>query len=214
MTAKIDLTGRQIHWLTVLYENGKNKHGQILYRCECECGELLDVSGNRLRGNKNKPPQKSCGKCGKNEGNTRHGMCESAEYTIYCGIKARCYNPKHVSYKYYGAIGITMDDHWLGKNGFENFYRDMGPKPSEDRYFYSIERIDRKLPYSKENCKWATYDEQNQNSSHNVVNKEIVQEIRLKWETNKFSVLVLSQEYDISESTIRSIVNNKTWIDV
>jgi hypothetical protein len=46
-------------------------------------------------------------------------------------------------------------------NSFENFYADMGSRPSPD---HSIERIDNSQGYCKENCKWATRLEQRRNS--------------------------------------------------
>ena len=49
---------------------------------------------------------------------------------------------------------------------FENFLADMGLRPGLE---YSLERKDNNLPYSKENCIWATTKEQARNTSTNRV---------------------------------------------
>lgn len=82
-------------------------------------------------------------------------------------MKQRCCNPKHRSYKNYGARGIKVCERWL--NSFENFYSDMGAKPKG----YTIERINDNGHYEPSNCKWATVAEQNRNkrTSFSVVKR-------------------------------------------
>ena len=79
--------------------------------------------------------------------NTERGIM----YTCYYSIIIRCYNPNHQAYRNYGARGIKVCDKWLGKEGFENFIKDMGYKPSRK---YQIHRLDNDYNYCKENCEW------------------------------------------------------------
>src|SRR3972149_6142890 len=58
--------------------------------------------------------QKSCG-CIKKEiavkngkDSSKHGGSYTKIYSVWVGMKKRCYYEKHISYKYYGAKGIKI----------------------------------------------------------------------------------------------------------
>ena len=60
--------------------------------------------------------QLSCQACVTNEEQTyKHPL-----YTIWNGIKQRCYSPKRKDYGRYGAIGVTMSEEW--KDNYNSFY--------------------------------------------------------------------------------------------
>ena len=75
---------------------------------------------------------------------------------------ARCYNPKHEHYHYYGGRGITVCDEW---RTFQNFLWDMGEAPVGK----FLERKDNDKGYSKANCVWATRSENGRNKRNNIV---------------------------------------------
>lgn len=84
----------------------------------------------------------------------------SNTYNIWNSMKSRCRNPNVESFPRYGGRGIGYDLRW---ELFDTFLADMGERPSG----LSLERKNNDLGYSKENCKWATKDEQNRNRRDN-----------------------------------------------
>lgn len=88
---------------------------------------------------------------------TTHGLSDSSEYKIWQLMKERSFNKNNPGYKNYGARGIIMCKRWLK---FENFYADMGPRPSLK---HSIDRINNDKSYSRSNCRWATLKQQANN---------------------------------------------------
>lgn len=95
------------------------------------------------------------------------------EYNSWASMRDRCTNKNHRYYNAYGGRGIKICDRWLElPNGFVNFIEDMGTKPSYDRTstggkpIYTLDRIDPDKDYCKENCRWATWLEQEQNKTN------------------------------------------------
>lgn len=152
-----DETGKRYARLVVL-RRAENIDEQAGWLCQCDCGEVVTVRGNPLRSGRTR----SCG-CLVRETtaamNRTHGMSRtSSEWTTWASMKQRCLNPKHPSWEHYGGRGIKVCDRWL--ESFENFYADMGPKPSPD---LSIDRIDNDGNYEPGNCRWADTKTQNNN---------------------------------------------------
>ena len=49
MPKKIDLTGQKFGRLTVLEDVGRSKDRRVIWRCLCDCGNMVDIRGNNLR---------------------------------------------------------------------------------------------------------------------------------------------------------------------
>lgn len=136
----------------------RGNRGEIYWFYKCTCGKTIERNSSTV----NRGDIKSCG-CLKLELLKRpktHGMTKTLTYKTWTGIKTRCLNKKSPAYKTYGAVGITMCKRWLK---FENFYKDMGEKPTN----MTIDRIDNSKGYCKKNCRWATMQTQQNNRTNN-----------------------------------------------
>lgn len=150
-----DFTGRVFGRLTVLSHENKRKNGYIVWKCQCECGNICYKKSLDLK--------TSYGSCGcytiekSKEHNTKHGKTYSREYNSWQGAKSRCLNKNNKDYPRYGGRGIKVCDRWL--ESFDNFYEDMGDRPEG----YTLDRIDPNGNYGPSNCRWADSYTQNHN---------------------------------------------------
>lgn len=129
----------------------------------CDCGETKEIRVADVKRGKTQ----SCG-CHKKETSrqmlTTHWLSNNPEHSVWSDMKWRCYNKNDYWYKNYGGRWITVCDEWA--NSFETFNSDMWPRPSDK---HSIDRIDVEWNYCKENCKWATRSEQNNNKRNSNI---------------------------------------------
>lgn len=159
--AKVNLTGKTFGYLIVLEFVEVTKRYRYIWKCLCKCGNITNVrSCSLISGH-----TKSCG-ClhieKSREVNKSHGKSKTVEYKTWTAIRARCSNPSIPDYQLYGARGIKVCERW--NNSFENFFLDMGLKPSKK---HSIDRIDVNGDYCPENCRWATEETQSRNKRNN-----------------------------------------------
>lgn len=172
----IDLTGRVFGRLTVVEFAYQNKYS--FWHCDCSCGEKCIKPGPELT----RKNRKGCESCGclsterRLEKSTTHGMSRTPEWNSWSSMRKRCYDKNNGSYKRYGLRGISVDPKW--RDSFEQFYKDMGPRPSPS---HSLDRKDNNGNYTPSNCRWATAKQQLNNTSlnrmltHNGVTKTVAE---------------------------------------
>ena len=90
------------------------------------------------------------------KGNARHGMYGTPTYKSWSEMKHRCGNPSRRDY-----VKVSYCKRW---EKFENFFKDMGVRPEGT----TLDRIDYSGDYKPSNCRWATPEEQANNTKRNV----------------------------------------------
>ncbi len=142
---------------TVMENHERGARGRLVCTVRCICGVVRKVAADALRNG----TSRSCG-CLKSEvvhGKITHGMSYTPEWKTYHSAKKRCNNPNDSRFESYGGRGIKFLF-----TSFEEFYKEIGPKPSAK---HSINRIDNDGPYGPGNVEWATDVQQRQNKRRN-----------------------------------------------
>lgn len=149
MGAFEDLTGRVFGRWTVVSQGERRGH-IIMWLCRCECGTEKLRSTSTIRSG----ATRSCG-CLRREASAirskTHGQSSSPEFVAWAAMLQRCLYRRGISFANYGGRGIRVCDRWA--HSFENFFADVGPRPSKD---HSLDRIDVHGHYEPGNVRWAT----------------------------------------------------------
>lgn len=139
---------------------GRDRHRNVLWRCECDCGKESIVRAADLK------RTKSCG-CLSSEltanRNRTHGLGRTKLYLVWAAMKQRCCNPQNKRFADYGGRGITMCDEWQGYEPFAKWAVANGYKEGLE-----IDRIDNDSGYSPENCRFVTSRQNSRNKRDNL----------------------------------------------
>jgi len=192
----IDLTGQRFERLVVTGRapNKSEKDSNARWHCKCDCGRMCIAYGQDLRRGK----FKSCG-CLNAERIYKHGQSRTKAYRTWLAMRQRCENPKNVSYPKYGGAGIVVCSRWML---YENFHADMGDAPTGR---HTIDRIDGTKGYEPGNCRWATYAEQNRNTTRNVV-------VEINGESKVLQDWC--EQYGITRATVEARLRNGWSVEV
>jgi hypothetical protein len=88
---------------------------------------------------------------------TTHGMSGTPVYQVWSDMRRRCNDHRRRAFKDYGGRGIKVCKRW---DKFENFFADMGDRPSPN---HQLDRMNNDRGYYPSNCVWTTRQHQSLN---------------------------------------------------
>lgn len=139
-----------------------------LWLCSCACGNEVISTTTKLRTSL----QPACRVCitqarvglvtthGGTASTTRGKRCDRL-YKVWESMRARCENPSHKAFRFYGAKGVTVCQEWQDYAVFRawavanGYVEGQVPEPSMDRP--SIDRVDSSGNYCPENCRFIPW---------------------------------------------------------
>ena len=211
MRPNLSIVGLTFGRLTVTALSHLNHRGHPMFVCVCACGGKKIIRGYNLTSKAR--PVNSCG-CLIVEGlvarSTKHGEAingkPTAEWRAWNAMRARCENPDHPAYKWYGARGIKVCDRW---QSVESFIADTGRRPSAQ---HSLDRVDNDGNYEPSNCRWATNAQQTRNSRGKLPERT-VREIKDRLSRGEAHQHV-ADIFGVNRSTVSKISRGERWSDV
>lgn len=162
----IDLSGQRFGRLVAVERTERSRCGATMWLCRCDCGNLVSVQYSNLKHG----ATKSCG-CLNRENrenrNHKHGGSPRGKnerlYRVWRGMHERCENPHHISFKHYGAIGVTVCEEWGDYAEFRCWAIENGYDESAKRGECTLDRVDPFGNYCPENCRWVDMKTQSNN---------------------------------------------------
>lgn len=161
----------------------KNRNNERYVICYCKCGNIFRFSYSNFKKHNN-------GSCGCLPRGFKHGFSRSKIYDVWKNMNYRCNRENDCNYHKYGEKGIIVCEEWSehNENGFVNF-KDWAYKNGYIEGM-TVDRIDELKDYSPNNCRIATYLEQNTHLGMLKTNKSGYKGIWYNKDTNKYRVTI------------------------
>lgn len=141
-------------------------------------------------------------------GDSVAGAEYSALYSVWSGMRGRCYNKANQDYKYYGAKGIKLCDEWASSYlAFKQWSLLNGYSLTE---VLQIDRKEGNLDYSPDNCRWVTPAENQHNRDCVKLSYDKADEIRILLAKN-LPLTEIAAMYQVHSDTIYDIKRGRTW---
>ena len=165
------LEGKKFGRLTVLEKLNTRKHGKVMWRCKCDCGNIIDVASDKLK----RGYTSSCG-CLKNyvgKINQLHQIDNSINHRLR----------KNNSSGVVGVCYIKSLNLWGASITFNRVTYNLGSYRRKEDAIIAREKAEKEIfePFMKKNSINMTKN----NNNNDVVDSEIETETEMKFERNK-----------------------------
>jgi len=171
--------------------------------CECKCWNKTFVDAQSLR----KWRSTKCRECAYhwNLNTTKHWDSNTRFYKIWHSMKQRCNCKTNTAYDKYWWRWIKVSNKRALYKNFKNDMYESYLKHVDKYWEYdtTLERIDVNWWYNKDNCKWATIEEQSNNKRNSHFEC-------INWK--RYTINQLSKLYNIPPTTICNRL--KRWLSI
>lgn len=179
-----DLTGKVFNSWTVLEEGPRDIYGKRTWISKCKCGSIKVIA----QGNLESLRTRMCRPCSLEARKLPEKMEDHRLYLTWKSMHSRCNNPNTASYKNYGSRGIKVCERW---RSFYLFLEDMYPSYKEG---LTLDRVDVDRGYSKDNCRWATVEEQSNNKRDSI---------KIEYKGKVYTEAQLDRAFNIKRTTMQ-----------
>lgn len=195
--------GQKFGKLVVVAAAGSSKWKELLWECQCDCGQTTVTKGKLLRSGLTR----SCGCLVNAPG---HGVTHGGRYTrlyrTWRGMRSRCEKPADKDFCRYGAVGIKVCDEWSGS--FAAFRAWAHANGYADDLL--IDRIDPTLGYQPSNCRWLTPAESSRHTRAVKLSMDDARKIRTLAAGGE-SHTSIARRFGVSRSNVSQICEGRQW---
>jgi hypothetical protein len=151
-TKNKNVKGQKFNRLTIITDPYRKNRRTYVY-AQCECTNIIETQLYKIQSGHTQ----GCG-CIKIKKRT-HNLSKHPLYSVWQGIRRRCYEKNAINYHNYGGRGIGVCNEW--RYNFENFYNWAIDNNWNKKL--QVDRINNDLGYSPSNCQIVTNYENSQN---------------------------------------------------
>lgn len=179
---------------------GKKKSRESKVMARCVCGKVKEYRLCKLK-------EGDVIACGCHKGGLKHGFSKHPLFTVWVGMKDRCYNQNHANFKNWGGRGITVCDEWReDSSAFFQWAINNGYRKG-----LALDRRDNNGNYEPSNCRFVTQTDNNRNRRNNKLTAMRARHIRILYKCGGRTYQEVADLYGVSRNLVKAVVSGIAW---